>query len=72
MASAGLTCYVVHRSSHDGHFWTVIEIGGKIYVSDQTGDGSPWNTWWYAEGDRRECDSRGGDWDIKNGKKPDC
>lgn len=72
MASAGLTCYVVHRSSHDGHFWTVIEIGGKIYVSDQTGSGSPWNTWWYAEGDRRECDSRGGDWDIKNGKNPDC
>ena len=72
MASAGLNCYVVHRSSHDGHFWTVIEIGGQIYVSDQTVSGSPWNTWWYAEGDRRPCDSRGGDWDIKNGKKPDC
>ena len=72
MASAGLKCYVVHRSHANGHFWTLIEIDGKIYASDQTGSGSPWNTIWYADGDRRECNSRGGNWDSKNGKKPDC
>jgi len=72
MASAGLKCYVVHRSHANGHFWTLIEIGGKIYASDQTGSGSDWNTIWYADGDRRACNSRGGNWDSKNGKKPDC
>lgn len=72
MASAGLKCYVVHRSHANGHFWTLIEIDGKIYASDQTGSGSDWNTIWYAEGDRRACNSRGGNWDVKNGKKPDC
>lgn len=72
MASAGLTCYVVHRSHTNGHFWTLININGKIYASDQTGSGSPWNTIWYADGDRRSCDSRGGNWDRKNGKNPDC
>ena len=72
MASAGLKCYVVHRSHANGHFWTLIEIDGKIYASDQTGSGSDWNTIWYADGDRRACNSRGGNWDSKNGKKPDC
>lgn len=72
MASAGLKCYVVHRSHTNGHFWTLIEIDGKIYASDQTGDGSAWNTIWYADGDRRTCNARGGNWDRKNGKKPDC
>ena len=72
MASAGLKCYVVHRSHANGHFWTLIEIGGKIYASDQTGSGSEFNTIWYSEGDRRACNARGGNWDSKNGKKPDC
>ena len=53
MASAGLKCYVVHRSHAHGHFWTLIEIGGKIYASDQTGSGSDFNTIWYADGDVR-------------------
>lgn len=72
MSSAGLDAWVVHRSHANGHFWTLIKIGGKIYASDQTGSGSPWNTIWYADGDRRSCDSRGGNWDSKNGKNPDC
>lgn len=72
MASAGLKCYVVHRSHSNGHFWTLIEISGKIYASDQTGSGSDFNTIWYAQSDRRECNARGGNWDSKNGKNPDC
>lgn len=72
MASAGLKCYVVHRSHANGHFWTLIEIGGKIYASDQTGSGSEFNTIWYSEGDRRACNARGGNWDSKNGKNPSC
>ena len=72
MSSAGLDAWVVHRNSNNGHFWTLIKINGKIYASDQTGDGSDWNTIWYAYGDRRSCDSRGGNWDITNGKVPDC
>lgn len=72
MSSAGLDAWVVHRSSNNGHFWTLIKIDGKIYASDQTGSGSDFNTIWYSDGDRRQCNSRGGNWDVKNGKKPDC
>lgn len=72
MSSAGLDAWVVHRSSNNGHFWTLIKINGKIYASDQTGSGSAWNTIWYKDGDRRTCDSKGGNWDRKNGKNPDC
>ena len=72
MSSAGLDAWVVHRNSNNGHFWTLIKINGKIYASDQTGSGSDWNTIWYSDGDRRSCDSRGGNWDITNGKVPDC
>ena len=72
MSSAGLNAWVVHRSSNNGHFWTLIKINGKIYASDQTGSGSDWNTIWYSDGDRRSCDSRGGNWDVENGKVPDC
>ena len=72
MSSAGLNAWVVHRSHSNGHFWTLIKINGKIYASDQTGDGSNWNTIWYGYGDRRTCNSRGGNWDSKNGKNPSC
>lgn len=72
MSSAGLNAWVVHRSHSNGHFWTLIKINGKIYASDQTGSGSAWNTIWYAKGDRRKCNSRGGNWDRNNGKVPDC
>lgn len=72
MLSAGLKAYIVHRTHSNGHFWTVIEISGKKYASDQTGDGSNWNTIWYANGDRRTCNSSGGNWDRKNGDFPDC
>lgn len=72
MSSAGLDAWVVHRSSNNGHFWTLIKINGKIYASDQTGSGSEFNTIWYSDGDRRTCDSKGGNWDKKNGKNPDC
>lgn len=72
MSSAGLDAWVVHRSSNNGHFWTLIKIDGKIYASDQTGSGSDFNTIWYSQGDRRGCDDRGGNWDVENGKEPDC
>ena len=72
MLSAGLKAYIVHRTHTNGHFWTVIEIGGTKYVSDQTGDGSAWNTVWYAYGNRGSPGSTGGNWDVKNGDFPDC
>ena len=52
MLSAGLNAYIVHRTYNGGHFWTIIEIGGKRYASDQTGresagmKGSEFNTVW--------------------------
>ena len=70
MASAGLKCYVVHRTYNGGHFWTIIEINGKKYASDQTGSGSAWNTVWKRSG--RTKVSNGGDYSRKNGKNPDC
>ena len=72
MSSAGLDAWVVHRSSNNGHFWTLIKINGKIYASDQTGSGSAFNTIWYSDGDRRSSNDRGGNWDVKNGNNPDC
>lgn len=70
MRSAGLKCYIVHRTYNGGHFWTIIEINGKKYASDQTGDGSAWNTVWARSG--RVTVSNGGAYSRKNGKVPDC
>ena len=70
MRSAGLKCYIVHRTYNGGHFWTIIEIDGKKYASDQTGDGSAWNTVWASSG--RTTVSNGGSYSRKNGKVPDC
>ena len=70
MSSAGLKAYVVGRSFDGGHFWTIIEIGGKKYASDQTGDGSAFNTVWKASG--RTTVSDGGKYSSKNGKNPSC
>ena len=56
MLSAGLNAYIVHRTSNGGHFWWIIQIGGKRYASDQTGresagmSGSPFNTVWSYSG----------------------
>ena len=56
MLSAGLNAYIVHRTYNGGHFWTIIEIGGKKYASDQTGretagmSGSAFNTVWSTRG----------------------
>ena len=70
MRSAGLTAYVVHRTFSGGHFWTVIEINGKKFASDQTGDGSPWNTVWVKGGRRGGGGSA--PYSRKNGANPDC
>lgn len=70
MRSAGLKCYIVHRTTNGGHFWTIIEINGKKYASDQTGNGSKWNTVWARSG--RVTVSNGGSYTRKNGKVPDC
>ena len=70
MLSAGLKAYIVHRTTNGGHFWTIIEIGGKKYASDQTGNGSAWNTVWKKSG--RTTVSNGGSYTRKNGSKPDC
>lgn len=71
MASAGLTCYVVHGPYH---FWVMIEIGGKKYASDQTGResagmaGSEFNTvWWQGRGRSSAIPPY-----DKNGKEPSC
>lgn len=50
MKSAGLNAYIVHRTYNGGHFWTIIEINGKKYASDQTGNGSAFNTVWSNSG----------------------
>ena len=70
MASAGLKCYIVHRTYNGGHFWVVIEIDGKKYASDQTGDGSAWNTVWKRSG--RTGNGGYASYSRKNGKVPDC
>lgn len=70
MASAGLKCYVVHRTTNGGHFWVIIEIGGKKYASDQTGSGSEFNTVWARSG--RTSVTDGGSYTRKNGDNPDC
>ncbi len=72
MLSAGLNAYIVHRTHNNGHFWTVIVINGKYYVSDPTGSGSAWNTLWYSNGNRHAPGGKGGNWDRKNGNFPDC
>ena len=71
MASAGLTCYVVHGPYQ---FWTMIEIGGQKYASDQTGResagmaGSEFNTvWWQGRGRSSAIPPY-----DKNGKEPSC
>ena len=60
MLAAGLTAYIVHRTYNGGHFWCIIEINGKRYASDQTGDGSAFNTVWRANG--RTSVSNGGEY----------
>jgi len=70
MRSAGLNCYVVHRTYNGGHFWTVIEIDGKKYASDQTGSGSEWNTVWASSG--RTGNGGYAEYSRKNGNEPDC
>lgn len=70
MRSAGLNCYVVHRTRKGGHFWTIIVIDGKKYASDQTGNGSAWNTVWTSSG--RVKASNGGKYTKRCGKEPSC
>ena len=70
MLSAGLNAYIVHRTYNGGHFWTVIEINGRKYASDQTGDGSSWNTVWRANG--RVGNGGYQPYSRKNGSVPDC
>ena len=70
MRSAGLDCYVVHRTYNGGHFWVVIEIDGKKYASDQTGSGSEWNTVWARSG--RTGNGGYAEYSRKNGNEPDC
>ena len=71
MSSAGLKAYVVHHSQGYGHFWTIVEIGGKKYASDQTGSGSAWDTVWYPSG-RRSGGGTGGSYDRVCGDNPSC
>lgn len=77
MGSAGLKAWVAHHSLGPGHFWTVVEIGGKKYASDQTGRessgmaGSAWDTVWYPSG-RTSTGGTGGRSDRNCGKNPSC
>lgn len=71
MSSAGLKAYVAHHSQGPGHFWTIIEIKGVKYASDQTGSGSAWNTVWYPSG-RTGAGTSGGNYDRICGDNPSC
>lgn len=71
MSSAGLKAYVAHHSQGPGHFWTIIEIKGVKYASDQTGSGSAWNTVWYPGG-RADAGTSGGNYDRICGDNPLC
>ena len=65
MASAGLTCYVVHGPYH---FWTMIEISGKKYASDATSSSAAFNSvWWQGKGRGHGIPPY-----SKNGKNPSC
>ena len=70
MLSAGLNAYIVHRTYDGGHFWTVIEIAGQKYASDQTGNGSEWNTVWKRSG--RTGNGGYAEYSSRNGNRPDC
>lgn len=75
MLSAGLNAYVVQRTYNGGHFWTIIEIGGNKYASDQTGResasmrGSDFNTVWSNSGRRN---TNPFDYNKNCGSKPCC
>ena len=70
MRAAGLNAYVVHAPNH---FYTIIEINGAKYISDQTGNGSAWNTYWTACcGRKTNSDLKGGNYYRVNGNEPDC
>lgn len=70
MLAAGLNAYTVHRTYDGGHFWCVIEINGQKYASDQTGDGSAWNTVWKRSG--RTGDGGNCSYSNKCGDKAYC
>ena len=75
MASAGLTCYVVHNNRGVGHFWTVIEINGKKYASDNassSSSGRAFDYFWNPETERTEKAVNGGKYYYKRGKNPSC
>ena len=75
MASAGLTCYVVHNNSGVGHFWVVIEIGGKKYASDNassSSSGRAFDYFWNPSTQVTEKAVNGGKYYYNRGKNPSC
>ena len=73
MASAGLTCYVVHNNRGVGHFWVVLEIGGKKYASDNASTATrEFDYFWNPETGKTEKAVDGGRYYYNRGKNPSC
>ena len=68
MASAGLTCYVVHNNRGVGHFWVVIEINGKKYASDNASTATrEFDYFWNPETGKTEKAVNGGKYYYNRG-----
>ena len=75
MASAGLTCYVVHNTNGVGHFWVVIEINGQKYASDNassSSSGRAFDYFWNPSSGVTEKAVNGGKYQYNRGKNPSC
>ena len=73
MASAGLTCYVVHNNRGVGHFWVVIEINGQKYASDNASTATrEFDYFWNPETGKTEKAVNGGKYYYNRGKNPSC
>lgn len=73
MASAGLTCYVVHNNSGVGHFWVVIEINGQKYASDNASTATrEFDYFWNPETGSTQKASNGGKYYRTCGKTACC
>lgn len=73
MASAGLTCYVVHNNRGVGHFWVVLEINGKKYASDNASTATrEFDYFWNPETESTQKAVNGGVYYYNRGKNPSC
>ena len=73
MASAGLTCTVVHCWHGVGHFWVVLTINGTKYASDNASTATrEFDYYWDPRSGSTKKATNGGHYDETNGKNPSC